>query len=448
MAEYLARETRARLALIGRSRLPEKENWQAWIDAHDSSDEISGRLRALQAMEKAGAELLYFAADVADSGQMQDVVEQIHRRFGGINGVIHSAGVPAGGLIQLKTREMAEPIFASKTTGTLVLDSLIDNEKLDFFLLCSSVASILGSAGQVDYTAANAFLDAFAQARTGKNGCSVVSINWDAWNEVGMAVKARDLWPMLPDGTVDMEKLRHASTYEPCDHPLLGRAKIENQQATFLAEFSVAKNWVLSEHLVMGNPTLVGTAYLELARAAFHRFSGTSSVVISDVVFISPLVVPEGEKREVQTHLNGTAGGVCEFVVSSRPAGSETWQQHAIGRVSSLGRNEDRETLSLDRLKQRCAFQEYGVAEYKEAINAPGEPADKRLTLDYGPRWENVKKIHMGEEEVLIRLELAEEYAGDLENYLLHPALLDKSHVWPHSSCARTVTSFHFPIRR
>jgi acyl carrier protein len=78
-------------------------------------------------------------------------------------------------------------------------------------------------------------------------------------------------------------------------------------------------------------------------------------------------------------------------------------------------------------LKQRCVFQEYGLAEYREAINAPGDPADKRLTLDYGPRWENVKKIHMGEGEVLISLELAEEFAGDLENYLLHPALLDKA---------------------
>jgi acyl carrier protein len=61
---------------------------------------------------------------------------------------------------------------------------------LDFFMLCSSIGAITGPFGQVGYSAANAFLDAFAACHFSGNGGFTVSINWDAWQEVGMAFKA------------------------------------------------------------------------------------------------------------------------------------------------------------------------------------------------------------------------------------------------------------------
>jgi len=294
LASYLARETRACLALIGRSKFPERETWQDWIDAHDEKDEISASLHAIQTMETDGGEVLYLSANVTDREQMRNAIEQVKQRFGAINGVIHSAGSPAGGLIQLKTKEMSEPILAAKTTGTLVLDELLDYTQLDFFMLCSSIASISGSEGQVDYTAANAFLDAFAQAKASSGDCPVVSVNWDAWNEVGMAVKAKELWPMLPDGTVDFGKLHNIGKPSLCDHPLLTRAVIEDTEAIFFGEFSVERDWVVREHLVMGRATLVGTAYLELARAAFERYSGESSATKTFNCFGRRSILPSG----------------------------------------------------------------------------------------------------------------------------------------------------------
>jgi len=69
--------------------------------------------------------------------------------------------------------------------GTLVLAQVLRDCKLYFVALCSSRISHLGGAGQVDYCSANAFLDAYAHANhSGKN---VISINWDSWQEVGMA---------------------------------------------------------------------------------------------------------------------------------------------------------------------------------------------------------------------------------------------------------------------
>jgi acyl carrier protein len=133
---------------------------------------------------------------------MQATVEAARARFGAIHGGIHSAGVPAGGIMQLKTPEAAASIFAPKVRGAFILDSLLGGEQLDFFLLFSSLTATLGGVGQVDYCAANAFLDSFAKYNTSANDTFTVSINWDAWQEVGMAANA--IAP-LGFGIIDVE---------------------------------------------------------------------------------------------------------------------------------------------------------------------------------------------------------------------------------------------------
>jgi NAD(P)-dependent dehydrogenase (short-subunit alcohol dehydrogenase family) len=128
------------------------------------------------------------AADVSDRAEMRQALDLARQRFGRIDGVIHAAGVAGGGLVQLKTREMAERILASKVDGTLILAELMQKDRPDFLMLCSSVNAICGNVGAVDYTAGNAFLDAFANSRASEDGCAVVSVNWDTWQQVGMAV--------------------------------------------------------------------------------------------------------------------------------------------------------------------------------------------------------------------------------------------------------------------
>jgi hypothetical protein len=124
---------------------------------------------------------------------MQAVITQALQKFGEINGVIHAAGIPGGGVTQLKTRDMASNVLAAKVQGTLILEEVFKDINLDFFVLCSSKTSILGEFGQIDYCAANAFLDAYArQNSTGDR--LTVSISWDTWQEVGFAVET-----VLPD---------------------------------------------------------------------------------------------------------------------------------------------------------------------------------------------------------------------------------------------------------
>jgi NAD(P)-dependent dehydrogenase (short-subunit alcohol dehydrogenase family)/acyl carrier protein len=194
MAEHLGRTVQAKLVLSGRSEFPKRDQWEQWLATHEQHNQVSEKIRQVQALEALGAEVLVVSADVTNIEQMQAVVNRAHEKFGQIHGVIHTAAVAGGGVIQFKTPEIVESVMAPKVKGVLVLESVFKDMHLDFLVLFSSLVGLLGRFGQVDYCAANAFLDAFAHSRASQDKTYRVSINWDAWQEVGMAVKAT-----LPD---------------------------------------------------------------------------------------------------------------------------------------------------------------------------------------------------------------------------------------------------------
>ncbi len=189
-AEHLAKTVQAKLILTGRSTLPQRHQWEQWLTDHSEENLISIKIRKVQHLEELGAEVLVVPADVANLQQMAEAISLAQHQFGEINGVIHSAGVPSGGVIQLKTREIADAVLAPKVQGTAILETLLKDVELDFMVVCSSMESPLGHLGQVDYCGANNFLDAYAHSKSADSNRLTVSINWDAWQEVGMAVKA------------------------------------------------------------------------------------------------------------------------------------------------------------------------------------------------------------------------------------------------------------------
>lgn len=187
LAEWLAATVQAKLILVGRSAMPPRAEWPAVLEAGSDSRSIRN-IHHLQALEASGAEVLTVAADVADAEAMWRAVAEGRERFGEIHGVIHAAGVAGGGLIQLKTPELADAVLSPKVKGVLALDAALADSRLDFLILFSSISAILGEFGQADYCAANAFLDAYAQSQKGNHNRMTVSINWPAWKDVGMAV--------------------------------------------------------------------------------------------------------------------------------------------------------------------------------------------------------------------------------------------------------------------
>jgi acyl transferase domain-containing protein len=142
-----------------------------------------------------GGNIHYIQADLSDRAQTLHAVDQARSRLGRIDGVFHCAGVIRDALIRSKTEAAFQEVLRPKILGALHLDEATKDDRLQVFVLYSSLAGITGNAGQCDYAAANAFLDEFAEYREGlrlqgqRNG-RTVSIAWPLWKEGGMRVSA------------------------------------------------------------------------------------------------------------------------------------------------------------------------------------------------------------------------------------------------------------------
>ncbi|HYO59198.1 SDR family NAD(P)-dependent oxidoreductase, partial [Archangium sp.] len=188
LAEYLAAAVQARLVLVGRSAFPERGEWEAWLEAHGEQEETSRKIRRLLDLEKQGAEVLVARADISQPAQVEAVLERVRERFGGLHGVVHGA-VTTGPEVFLPIREAdpqaCENQFRSKLHGMLVLREALRGQALDFVVLQSSLASILGGLGEVAYSAANRFLDVLAALESRAASTRWLSVNWDGWDFEG-----------------------------------------------------------------------------------------------------------------------------------------------------------------------------------------------------------------------------------------------------------------------
>ena len=143
-------------------------------------------LSAIRALEESGAEVRVIPADVSQAEDVARLFGEIDAGSPPLRGVIHAAGVLDDGVLLELSRERFERVLAPKSAGAWNLHVQTRARELEFFVLFSSSASLLGSAGQGSYAAANAFLDTLAHYRRGL-GLPAVSVNWGAWSEVGMA---------------------------------------------------------------------------------------------------------------------------------------------------------------------------------------------------------------------------------------------------------------------
>jgi phthiocerol/phenolphthiocerol synthesis type-I polyketide synthase E len=145
----------------------------------------TGKGKVIAALEAKGAEVLPLALDVSATGAWAEIFLAAETRWGAVHGVIHAAGVAGRTIAVRKTREETATVWAPKVAGAAGLAEASAARSLDFVLLCSSLAVWAGSAGQSDYVAANAFMDAQAEA-LGRRGVPAMAVNWDLWRDVGM----------------------------------------------------------------------------------------------------------------------------------------------------------------------------------------------------------------------------------------------------------------------
>jgi acyl carrier protein len=150
------------------------------------SDPSTDVQRVINEMKSQGVDIYVAPVDVSQKEQLEKLFHHIEGNMPPLCGVIHAAGVVDDGILNEQTWSRFRTVMAPKIDGTWNLHTLTSGLNLDFFILFSAGAALLGSAGQGNYASANAFLDGFAQYRH-QCGLPVLSINWGAWADVGMA---------------------------------------------------------------------------------------------------------------------------------------------------------------------------------------------------------------------------------------------------------------------
>ena len=222
-----------RLVLVGRSPLPgeepeltrgidDKARLRLVLAAHlrESGQKVTpvvvdaelARIRKerdihanLAALRAAGCEVEYHSLDVRDRGAFAALIDDVYRRFGRIDGVLHGAGVISDKLIVSKPLAAFEAVFDTKVAPALVLAGKLRMPELRFIVFLSSVAGRFGNIGQADYSAANEVLNKLAgQMSFSWPGLHALAINWGPW-DAGMVsddlrrlYAARQIRPIAP----------------------------------------------------------------------------------------------------------------------------------------------------------------------------------------------------------------------------------------------------------
>ncbi|HLL83329.1 MAG TPA: SDR family oxidoreductase, partial [Longimicrobium sp.] len=186
VAEHIASRVGARLVLTGRGELPPEAEWESWLEVHHAGDRVGQRIRKLMRLREMGAEVMCVAADVSREEHMRAVVEQAEARWGRIDGVVHAAAITdRGAYREIRATDPAEtpPLFRAKVHALHVLERVLEDRELDFVMLFSSLSAIVGGLGFAAYSAANLYMDTFAQQHNRGGRAQWTSVNWDGWVE-------------------------------------------------------------------------------------------------------------------------------------------------------------------------------------------------------------------------------------------------------------------------
>ncbi len=171
--QWLAERGATRIFMVGRSA---------------PSSEIREQISKLR---DRGVRVHDLVADISKRRDIEEIFEQIDESGPELRGIVHAAGVLDDGILSQQTPRKIANVFAPKVQGAWHLHELSRQHALDFFVLFGSAASVLGSAGQINHGAANAFLEALSHQRR-LEGLPSTTVAWGAWSEIGAAARLKD----------------------------------------------------------------------------------------------------------------------------------------------------------------------------------------------------------------------------------------------------------------
>jgi acyl transferase domain-containing protein/NAD(P)-dependent dehydrogenase (short-subunit alcohol dehydrogenase family)/acyl carrier protein len=208
-------------------------------------------LQQIEAVRAKGITVTTLQADVAEAADITKVLRAIEEKLPALAGVIHSAGVLEDGTIAQQDADKFHKVLVPKVKGAWNLHRLTAHLDLDLFVCFSSIAAIIGWAGQSNYAAANVFMDTLAAYRKAR-GLPALSVNWGPWGGSGMAANlgAREIQRMHDAGMTELSpeqglaamakllayRIQQAGVFD-LDWPLLARQYPEPLKRTLLLDF-------------------------------------------------------------------------------------------------------------------------------------------------------------------------------------------------------------------
>jgi len=416
VSKVIAQTVKATIIWTGRSTFPPQDRWDTLMAGDD--ERLKERLQVAQEIHALGSRLVTFSAEVGDPEQMSALIRQVETDHGPINGIIHAAGNAGGGIIAATDAENFDAVLAPKVRGALVLHKIFKDKPLDFVHFYSSVTAILGEAGRVDYTSANAFLDAFGTRHSWPN-CKVVgAINWGEWGLIGMGAD----WIRQKDNRKQEAKKKKEPAPLACmeQAPPVGLTLLSAnaESSVYAVQVNADSHWIMREHLLTGIPTMVGTSFPGILQDwAATLDVGDKVLSIQDAVFSAPLIVMDKDTLELQLHCNRTSDGQYNFAFQSRFAAGE-WKVHFSGKA--VFKTPQHPDVSLSGFRAACPQQPEMRRHFTILYDE-----NENVLLQYSRRWDCLENITLGKEQWVSEIVLPDNLLGDLDNYALHPAMLD-----------------------
>jgi malonyl CoA-acyl carrier protein transacylase/NAD(P)-dependent dehydrogenase (short-subunit alcohol dehydrogenase family) len=381
----LARRYRPTLLLVGRSPLPEANEFpetggitspaevkKALMDQFRRSgkevklkqiESAYNRLcqdremqRNIEAMQRAGARVQYFQADVRDEHVFGNLIDQIYRDYSRLDGVIHGAGIIEDKLLLDKSPDSFERVFDTKANSAFILSKKLRADSLKFLVFFSSASGCFGSRGQCDYAACNEVVNKLAVHLDKQWAGRIIAINWGPWDkEVGMvsieiqkqfAERRIQLIPQAVGRRLLEEELRlgrkgHVEVvigdgpWGPASltFPLLEDVQLKRTNggaAEVTRTLDPAYDLYLQDHVLDGKPVFPAAMAMEMmAEIAQHAWPQRIVVAIESLQVLQGIILDTG-KKEIRVTARPQTDSINDN--SSLHVDLEIGQQDGVGR--------------------------------------------------------------------------------------------------------------------
>jgi thioesterase domain-containing protein/acyl carrier protein len=285
-----------------------------------------------------------------------------------------------------------------------VLAEALASQPIELLVLFSSTSSDIAPAGQVDYVAANAFLNAFAEAESARSDRKTIAVHWGIWNQIGMA--ARSI----------VEREEGTKPIASAQGPFFQRWIEEGNGTRWLeAEVSASTHWFFDEHrLATGEALMPGTGYVELISEAM-REAELADLAIESLEFRNPMFASEDANLSVRLRFDYADD---RFSVTIASETDNATLVHAVANLAPM--RPVAASIDINEIERRCGLRSL-VAQEGQALKSAQEDH-----LHFGARWHVLRSQKLGIGEAIARLSLPKNFAEDLSSgYLSHPGLLD-----------------------